>query len=297
MSALLQHTLDLFDLPEGQPSVLPPRISQSGDQPTTRVPQQEVLAASSFVHPRANRELMLGGVRVAYEFVRGRRRTIGFAVGAEGLAVRAPRWVTLRDVEAAVKGKAEWIVRKLSEAQQRQVRLEAARIEWQDGVRFPFLGEPLVLCLDPDCALGHATAVFEPSSDGRPHTLRVALALAATPDQIRDVVQAWLMRQARRIFVERLDHFSPRLQVRWRKLALSSAATRWGSASADGTIRLHWRLMHFKMPVIDYVVAHELSHLRVMDHSPRFWKTVESVVPDYAERRRQLKDEPVPRWQ
>ncbi|MEN9376482.1 MAG: hypothetical protein RL710_1639, partial [Pseudomonadota bacterium] len=62
------------------------------------------------------------------------------------------------------------------------------------------------------------------------------------------------------------------------------------------SIRLNWRLVHFRQPVIDYVVAHELSHLRVMDHSARFWDTVESVVPDYAVLRAQLKDDSVPRW-
>ena len=72
--------------------------------------------------------------------------------------------------------------------------------------------------------------------------------------------------------------------------------TRWGSASADGSIRLNWRLVHFKLSVIDYVVVHELSHLRVMDHSPRFWDTVRAVVPDYTDLRGQLKDQPVPRW-
>ena len=82
----------------------------------------------------------------------------------------------------------------------------------------------------------------------------------------------------------------------WRKLSLSSAGTRWGSARADGAIRLHWRLIHFRTSVIDYVVAHELSHLRVMDHSPRFWDTVRTVVPDYEFQRDQLKDESVPRW-
>jgi predicted metal-dependent hydrolase len=85
--------------------------------------------------------------------------------------------------------------------------------------------------------------------------------------------------------------------VRWKKLSLSSAGTRWGSASADGSIRLNWRLVHFKMSVIDYVVAHELSHLRVMDHSPRFWDTVASVMPDYPQLRRQLKDDTLPRWE
>ena len=104
------------------------------------------------------------------------------------------------------------------------------------------------------------------------------------------------MRQARRVFTERLDHFAPQLGVKWRKLVLSNAGTRWGTAHSDGLIRLNWRLIHFRLPVIDYVVAHELSHLRVMDHSPRFWDTVGTVVPEYAQLRRQLKDEALAPW-
>ena len=95
------------------------------------------------------------------------------------------------------------------------------------------------------------------------------------------------------LFVQRLDHFAPQLGVRWRKLSLSNAGTRWGSASANGSIRLNWRLVHFRLPVIDYVVVHELSHLRVMDHSPQFWSTVASVMPDYAVLRSELKARPV----
>ena len=70
----------------------------------------------------------------------------------------------------------------------------------------------------------------------------------------------------------------------------------FGHGAFRRTIRLNWRLVHFSLPVIDYVVAHELSHLRVMDHSPRFWDTVRTVVPDYAELRGQLRDEALPHW-
>ena len=97
------------------------------------------------------------------------------------------------------------------------------------------------------------------------------------------------MRQAKRIFTERLNHFAPRLQVQWQKLSLSSASTRWGTASADGAIRLNWRLVHFKMDVIDYVVVHELAHLHEPNHSPRFWRRVEDVLPDHIERRKTLR--------
>jgi predicted metal-dependent hydrolase len=325
MRGLLQFTMDLFEglgnefapakpsEPRGKkvrkkaapPAVPAPPVADA--QPTGRagdagpaqpaVPLRDTLALASFVHPEATREAVLGSARVAYEFKRGKRKTIGFVVGAEGLSVRAPRWVTLRDVDAAIQEKAGWILRKLLETQQRHARVEATRIDWKDGAEFPFMGETVVIRLDPKHGFASVGGTLDASDDGAgPRTLRLAVAQNAEASQIRDAAQAWLMRQARRLFIERLDHFAPRLGVRWQKLSLSNAATRWGSASADGSIRLNWRLIHFRLPVIDYVVAHELAHLRVMDHSQRFWDTVESVVPDYDLLRRQLKDEAVPRW-
>ena len=261
---------------------------------------KEALAPATFAHPRASRQTMLDGIAVAYEFRRGKRRTIGFSVGAEGLTVSAPRWVPLYEIDKAVLEKSAWIIKKLQETRARHDKLESARIEWKDGTTLPFLGEQVIVVLDPRHAFGGVGAELQSSADTLPGvtrlTLHVGLPHTATPDQIKDAVQAWLMRQAKRLFTERLNHFAPTLQVAWRKLSLSSAGTRWGSASADGAIRLNWRLIHFKQSVIDYVVVHELSHLRVMDHSPRFWDTVRAVVPDYADLRGQLKDEGVPRW-
>ena len=300
MHNLLQLTLDLFAPREPEP--LPTHAKPGLEaQPL----QQGALTTSPVVfrHPRANREARLGHALVAYEFKRGKRRTIGFSVGADGLVVSAPKWVTLGDVQVALLEKSSWIVRKLGETRDRHQRLASSRIDWKNGAVFPFLGELLVVVLDARNTFGDGSAVLHTDLSGlsgkaqAPRLqLRLSLPQHADADRIRDAVQAWLMRQAKRIFTERLDHFAPRLQVQWHKLSLSSAGTRWGSARSDGSIRLHWRLVHFRMDVIDYVVAHELSHLRVMDHSPRFWDTVRAVVPDYAELRVQLKDESVPQW-
>ena len=291
MFKLLQMTLDFFG-----PAESDQRAGQ--ETPPTHAPAGAPLAR--FIHPRANREIRIGNALVAYEFTRAKRRTIGFSVGPEGLVVRAPRWVLVADVQSALLEKSAWIVRKLDETRERRARLESNRIIWQDGVEIPFLGEPVRLVLDPAQRHSGAGALLQQgvaSNGGTPPlSLRLGLPQLATPEQIRDATQAWLMRQARRIFTERLDHYAPKLGVQWRKLALSSAGTRWGSARADGAIRLHWRLVHFRMDVIDYVVAHELSHLRVMDHSPRFWDTVGSVVPQYAQLKGQLKDESIPQW-
>ena len=250
--------------------------------------------ATHWQHPRASRQLQLGACLVAYEFKRGKRRTIGLSVGPDGLSVSAPRWTPLAEVEALLLEKARWVLDKLQAVRERQAQAEQARIEWRDGARFPYLGEDVVLCLDPTHRLRAAGAALDHTPDGP--RLRLSLPQHASADQIRDMTQAWLMRDARALFQLRLDHFAPILGVRWTQLRLSSAGTRWGSASANGSIRLNWRLVHFGPAVIDYVVAHELSHLRVMDHSPQFWGTVASVMPDYEARRQALHKLPVPKW-
>jgi len=296
MNRFLQLALDLFDSPARAPQVAAPAPVAAG-APAELL--DRVLAPAQFDHPRATRQALLGTTRVAYEFRRGRRRNIGFVVGPEGLTVSAPKWVPLYEVESALQSKSAWILKKLDEMRVRAERLETARIQWRDGAAFPFLGETVIIVLDPQHGFkGGGMLHTEPEAlPGVPRlTLHLGLSQLATEAQIRDAVQAWLMRQAKRLFTERLDHFAPRLGVQWKKLSLSSASTRWGTASADGSIRLNWRLIHFRMPVIDYVVAHELSHLRVMDHSPRFWDTVRTVVPDYAQLRGQLKDESLPTW-
>lgn len=290
MKAFVQLALDWLD---PKPVVAPAETFISH---ASVLPLSEVLLAAEFVHPRANRSIDLGSSKVAYCLNRSKRSTIGMAVGPDGLDVRAPRWVSLSAVEAVLLEKAEWIVRKLQEVQERQRQMQATIIQWRQGARLPFLGGTLVLDINSERVSKAALTTLD-SADGSPEKiLRVAVAQSASQSQIRDAVQAWLMQQAKANFMARLDHFAPQLGVRWKKLSLSNASTRWGTASADGAIRLNWRLIHFKQDIIDYVVVHELSHLRVMNHSPLFWDTVRAVVPDYAQRRAQLKDEALPQW-
>lgn len=322
MQRLVQLALDLFDpppaaapvpvapaagvsdtkpkmpsAPDGQALVAPKKIVNRPSIPAPpAVPLPSLLSPAEFRHPQANRELLLGDAVVAYALQRARRRSIGFTVGVDGLSVRAPNWVTLGAVDSALREKSGWILRKLGEARERQQRMEGGRIVWAHGAVLPYLGEPLTVVLDPSHGFaGKGGALVVAAGQG--DSLHIGLPHSANPAQIRDAVQAWLMRDARRHFIERLDHFAPLLGVRWASLRLSSANTRWGSAKADGSIRLNWRLLHYRPAIIDYVVAHELAHLRVMDHSPRFWDTVATVVPDYAQLRNRLRDEPAPLWE
>ncbi len=250
--------------------------------------------APEYRHPRSHREALLAGHRVAYELRRSRRRSIGFVVGVEGLSVSAPRWVGQSEIEAALREKATWILRKLQEQRERASRLQAARVQWQEGGSVPFLGETVIMVLDPRTS----GAVLHSDADTLPGVTRLTLHLGlpqtAAPDQIRDLVQSWLQRQAKRIFEERCNHFAQTLGVKMKRLSLSSANTRWGSASADGSVRLNWRLVHFGLPVIDYVVTHELAHLREMNHSTAFWDVVRSALPGFEAARGALRREVLP---
>ena len=77
---------------------------------------------------------------------------------------------------------------------------------------------------------------------------------------------------------------------RYQRVSVRLQRGRWGSCSSRSGIRLNWRLMHFALPNIDYVVAHELSHLREMNHGPQFWATVQSILPEFESARKALRD-------
>lgn len=255
-------------------------------------PPDAQLAVAHFRHPQAEREILLGKAVVGYAVQRARRRSIGMVVGVEGLTVRAPRWVAWADIETALRAKERWICKKLGEQRERAHRQLAARIDWCEGASVPFLGESIVVVLEPGLRSpvlreGHALQAGLPGVAQR--ALHVGLAQDAEPDQIRDTVLAWMRLHARQHFSARVQHYAERLRVDVTRISLSSARTRWGSASADGSIRLHWRLIHFSPTVIDYVVAHELAHLHEMNHSPRFWSVVRSVMPDFEAAREQLR--------
>ncbi|WP_290868918.1 M48 family metallopeptidase [Aquabacterium sp.] len=281
------------------PASLPPdddADAPAGAAPSHRYPERQPGTLPHFRHPQAEREIRLSKAVVGYEVKRARRRSIGMVVGVDGLSVRAPRWVSWSDIETALRAKERWICTKLVEQRERAQRQMSARIDWREGASVPYLGDSLVVVLDPRIAGGQLHEVLPDAGlPGVPQrTLHLGLPHQATPEQIRDVAEAWLQREAMRVFSERVPVYASQLGVKVRKLSLSSARTRWGSASADGSIRLHWRLVHFSISIIDYVVAHELAHLREMNHSPAFWDVVRSIMPSFDAPREQLRHVAIP---
>jgi predicted metal-dependent hydrolase len=253
------------------------------------------MPADAFARPQTQRLAWFGRQAVAYTLKRSTRRSIGFTIAADGLTVHAPRHASISAIEAALHEREHWILDKLAQASERAARQQAERIVWRDGAVLPYLGESLTVRLAAAQNRRRPQPTLQRDAAGSP-MLELGLPLDAPAAQIQHSTQLWLTGRARRLFTARLDHFAPLLGVRWQRMRLMSARTRWGSASKDASIRLNWRLIHFAQQIIDYVVVHELAHLLEMNHSQRFWAHVERVLPDYAERRAALKAAVLPVW-
>lgn len=261
------NQLSLLDLLPGADANIAPPLSTVPEPP---------LAAG-------HRRLRLDEHHLDYRLLRSKRRTIGFLIDDDGLRVTAPRWVTVAEIEIAITEKRVWIFKKINEQRERSVRRLQPPMEWRDGARLPYLGADIVVRIADSASAGIR---FDEAS----RELHVSLPASATEQQLKDRVQGWLQAEARRVFAERLDIYATKLCVEFKGFALSSATTQWGSCTADGRIRLNWRLMHFALPNIDYVVAHELSHLREMNHGPQFWATVQSLLPEFETARKALRN-------
>jgi len=225
------------------------------------------------------RRVALAGQTVDYRLIRARRRTIGMEVDLEGLTVRAPRWVTLSEIESALVERAQWIVKALEEWRSR--RRDVMPREWKTGAPILYRGAELALAVYParrsriGADLFHLTILH-------PH--------AQKEDVVAAAVGKWLHDQAWDIIAPQVATYAGRLTVAAPTVRLSNARSEWGSCNARGVIRLNWRLVQLPPTLAEYVVAHEVAHLVELNHSARFWALVETLMPGHAERRRALED-------
>ena len=269
--------------PPASTPVVPPKNKNDEQQSS-----QSSLPSLPFIAPRDQtstnnrRRILINSTVLAYDLKRSKRRSIGFLINDEGLRITAPRWVTIAAIESAIHEKQHWILRKLSERHERTLRQREPVVIWGDGTKLAYLGNEIVVRV---LNVPNTGVYF----DSETNELHVHLSEENSEQQLKDLIRQWLQQQAKREFNERLPGYAAKLNVRYHSVSLSTATTRWGSCTSQGKIRLNWRLIHFSPLIIDYVIAHELAHLKEMNHSPRFWATVESIFPDFDIARRQLK--------
>jgi predicted metal-dependent hydrolase len=209
------------------------------------------------------------------KLVRSKRRTIALIVERDGsLTVRAPMRVSKSEIESFVREQTDWILRKQEAT---KAIGDAPKREYIDGESFLFLdssfGLKLVGPQRPSLKFDNGFSLS--------NTARRRGELLFT---------RWYKQKAFEIISGRVAEFARRNGFEPKQIKITSARTRWGSCSPDGTLNFAWRLVMAPLVVVDYVVVHELAHLRVRNHSRRFWKVVESILPDYKLRRKWLRD-------
>jgi predicted metal-dependent hydrolase len=216
------------------------------------------------------------GQTISYLLERRPRRTVGLKITENGLVVHAPKRIFEFQLNQILQEKSNWILTKLQAREANQIE----KIQWVDGEHLLYLGQDIQLKLVPNVK---KTTHFE----------RNELAIHAPEVNIHHacsrMVLMWYKKQAALDFVRRLEVFAAKLGVPTPPLTLSNAQSRWGSCNSRGEVRLSWRLLQAPPHIINYVICHELAHLKQMNHSAKFYAVLESLFPNYKAAEKELK--------
>lgn len=208
--------------------------------------------------------------------IRSRRRTLCLEVKPDAsLIIRAPKRVSLEEIDRIIRGKLDWIVEKQRLARERYQ--PPVKNKFVDGEEFFYLGDQYKLLVVKDVDIPF---VF----DGRQFLFGERY-----HPQARSQFISWYKREALSVISERVKIYAQGAGLKYDRIGVRDARTRWGSCGAKGSLNFNWRLIMAPLAVIDYVVAHELAHLKERNHSARFWREVGILMPDYTPAKKWLK--------
>lgn len=227
--------------------------------------------------------VMFGSTRIDFTIQRTlRKKTVSIAVDPEeGVVLAAPNGVTVTRLDQMVRTKARWIISAVRHMSDRPPPVTAR--EFVSGETFLYAGKQhrlrVVAGDEAKVTLDHGRLV-----------VRVPDELECSqPDAVRAQLVAWYEARAEERLRALVDLWSTQTGLRPSKVSIASQRRRWGSCSASGELRLNWRIVGASKRLVEYVVSHELVHLRHADHGPAFWRALGRAMPDFEERRSQLR--------
>ncbi|HHW31261.1 MAG TPA: M48 family metallopeptidase [Clostridiaceae bacterium] len=223
--------------------------------------------------------------RIYYTLLRTKRKTIGIIVDRNGeVKVHAPFGVSEKHISEVVQKKADWVIKKVSEVRERSSNSVCR--QFINGEKLLYLGREYILeIVERNCG--------KPEVFIKKNTMEVYISQGLSAETRKQVIKEALIKWYRQRFAEivkeRFDKYSLQVKAAPGKVVIKDQKTRWGSCSRKGNINLNWRLIMAPVDIIDYVVVHELCHLKIMNHSKDFWNLVMSILPNYHESRKWLK--------
>ncbi len=225
---------------------------------------------------------LLRGQMVPYTVrMSSRARVLHLVIRQEsGLEIVAPRGTRRGQIEEALHQKAGWILKTM----QRMVAIPPIK----DGREFTYLGQLVKLRLVV-CEAGRRPRP-PVTLTGETLLLTVTESEIDSQETLRAVLEGWYRRRATEVIPERLAAANKIFGFRYGRVTIKEQKSRWGSCSRAGNLNFNWRLLLAPLPVLDYVLIHELAHLRELNHAPVFWQLVASGCPDYKAQRRWLRE-------
>lgn len=228
-----------------------------------------------------------GGSQIKYTLTRSRRKTVGISISINGdINVAAPIRASELQVSEIVEKKIPWILKKLEEVRNRQNIARKERI-FTDGEVFPYLGSDYILRIHIKKDQKRISVFLDNGYIDM--ILPEGMEEAEQEFLIRNSLRNWYIKKFEDIIRDRIPVYSKLIGRSPQRVTIREQKTRWGSCSAKGSINLNWKLVMAPPEVLDYVIIHELCHMRHMNHSSKYWDVVGGIMPEYEVIRRWLK--------
>ncbi|ACE85848.1 M48 family metallopeptidase [Cellvibrio japonicus] len=213
-----------------------------------------------------------------------KRRSLCIEVKQAQVILRAPMGVAESVAVGFLRQKAAWVMRKIQE-QSSQLAVQPREREYASGSTLPYLGQSLRL------VIGYGTRSAVARVDDALHLLLSNRSRQPLPVQIRQALERWYQQQALALLTRKTLALCERMGLVCNQVNIRATRSKWGHCTSRGVIQYNWHILLAPEAVVDYLVAHEVCHLRHHNHSPAFWALVASVCPEYATLRHWLKQE------
>ncbi|MDP4180105.1 MAG: SprT family zinc-dependent metalloprotease [Bacillota bacterium] len=229
--------------------------------------------------------IIIAGLSIPYGITESSKaKNIRLVIDQNGLRIVKPKRVGTGEVDRVIKEKAEWVYKHFNEFQERRAKIPVRK--WESGESVLYLGEKYIISIKEHnkntVSVGFNGVLFEMLIDSKIYGEERRVI-------IESAFKKWYKKAAYKIFDERLKYFCGITGMKYDSMRIKEQKTRWGSCSGKGNLNFNWKLIMAPLWVIDYVILHEVCHLKHLNHSKDFWKMTRGYMPDYKNAQEWLK--------
>ena len=226
------------------------------------------------------RKIILNGQAVPYIIKRSSvAKYARLEISSAGLTIVIPKSYKLERIPDLLREKGRWVLSKLAKYSQAQLAIDER--ELKSGDTIPYLGQDIEVVIQQ--IQGNADTVKLDRN-------KLVVGIRTNNHRLYLALESWYRIQAGKFIREKVDEVSAYLGVRYNRITIRGQKTRWGSCSRRGNLSFNWKLMMAPEPVIDYVIIHEIAHLKEMNHTKKFWLLVAQHCPGWRQHKKWLKD-------